>query len=99
MPICFNNNKAIEVVETTPEVAMRFLYRDDYKKSDSNSPDNSAYGFSTTELPNIGDDPLRSLRSFEKLTLIPRKETIYACHIAPKAFYRGPCARNPDNSV
>jgi len=96
MPTSFDNNKAIEVIETTPELAMRFVYKDDYKKADSTSPDNSAHGFSTTELPNI-DDPLRSLRSFEKLTLIPRKETIYACHIAPKAFYKGPCATDPDN--
>ena len=58
--------------------------------------DNSVHGFSVTQLPNI-DDPLRSLRSVEKLTLIPRKETIYGCHIAPKAFYKGACARDPDN--
>lgn len=92
----FNNNKDIEVIETTPELVMRFVYKDDYKKADSASPDNSTQGLSTTELPNI-DDPLRSLRSLEKLTLIPRKDTIFACHIAPKAFYKGLCARDPDN--
>jgi hypothetical protein len=33
----------------------------------------------------------------EKLTLIPRKETIYGCHIAPKAYYKGACEKDPDN--
>lgn len=90
-----NLNKTIEVFETTTAVA-RFVYKDDYKKADSTSPDNSVHGFYITEVPNI-DDPLRSLRSLEKLTLIPRKETIYACHIAPKAYYKGRCATDPDN--
>jgi hypothetical protein len=94
MTIGLNNNKIIEEIEAT--TVARFVYPDDYKKTDSTSPDNSVHGFSVTELPNI-DDPLRSLRSVEKLTLIPRKETIYRCHIAPKAFYKGPCARDPDN--
>lgn len=95
MTIGLNNDKMIEVIEATIAVA-RFVYPDDYKKADSTSPENSVLGFSVTELPNI-EDPLRSLRSLEKLTLIPRKETIYACHIAPKAYYKGPCERDPDN--
>jgi hypothetical protein len=95
MTIGLNNNKIIEEIEA-PTAVVRFVYPDDYKKADSTSPDNSVHGFSVTELPNI-DDPLRSLRSVEKLTLIPRKETIYGCHIAPKAFYKGACARDPDN--
>jgi len=95
MTVSLNNNKAIEVIESAAAIA-RFVYPDDYKKADSTSPDNSVHGFSVTELPNI-DDPLRSLRSFEKLTLIPRKERIYGCHIAPKGYFKGPCARDPDN--
>jgi hypothetical protein len=95
MTVGLNNNKIIEEIEFTGTVA-RFVYPDDYKKADSTSPDNSVHSLSLTELPNI-EDPLRSLRSVEKLTLIPRKETIYKCHIAPKAFYKGPCARDPDN--
>lgn len=87
--------KNIEVIESPTAVA-RFVYRDDYQKADSDSPANSVHGSSVTELPNI-DDPLRSLRSLEKLSLIPRRETIYKCHIAPKAFYKGPCATDPDN--
>jgi hypothetical protein len=94
MKITFNNNKIIEKIETT--TAATYVYPDDYKKAESTSPDNSVHGFSVTELPNI-DDPLRSLRSLEKLTLIPPMETIYGCHIAPKAFYTGACARDPDN--
>lgn len=95
MTVCLSNNKSIEEIKATSAVAS-FVYSDDYKKADSTSPDNSTLGLSVTELPNI-DDPLRSLRSLEKLSLIPRKETIYACHIAPKAFYKGACARDPDN--
>jgi hypothetical protein len=94
MTISLNNNKFIEEIEAT--TGARFVYPDDYKKADSTSPDNSVHGFSVTELPNI-DHPLRSLRSVENLTLIPRKETIYACHIAPRAYYKGACVRDPDN--
>jgi hypothetical protein len=94
MTVGLNNNKIFEEIEAT--TVARFVYPDDYKKADSTSPDNSVHGFSVTELPNI-EDPERSLRSVEKLTLIPRKEKIYGCHIAPKAFYKGPCARDPDN--
>jgi hypothetical protein len=95
MIVSFNNNKALEVIEATTVLA-RFVYPDDYQKADSTSPANSTHGFSVTELPNI-EDPVRSLRSFENLALIPRKETIYGCHIAPKAFYKGRCATDPDN--
>jgi hypothetical protein len=95
MTISLDNDKAIEVIEATTSVA-NFVYPGDYKKGDSTSPANSTHSVSVSELPNF-QDPVRSLRSLENLTLIPRKETIYRCHIAPKAFYKGSCARDPDN--
>lgn len=88
-------NKTLDVLESVTANA-RFVFIDDYKKSDSTSPVNTL--MSATELPNI-EDPIRSLRSLEKLTLIPRKETIFRCHIAPKAFYKGACERDPDNML
>lgn len=49
-----------------------------------------------SELPNI-NDPVRSLRSLENLSLVPRKDVIFQCHIAPKAFYKGKCSTDPNN--
>jgi hypothetical protein len=90
-------NKTLQTLESFHKVA-QYVYIDDYKKSDSTSPDNSLHSLSVpiSELPNI-DDPLRSLRSLENLALIPRKATVFKCHIAPKAFYKGSCETDPDN--
>ena len=88
-------NKVLEVLDS--EIVANYVFADEYKKSDSDSPENS-FGdtFSVTELPNI-DDPARSLRSLENLSLIPRKDVVYQCHIAPKAFYKGKCSTDPNN--
>jgi hypothetical protein len=90
MACVFNNNRMMDVIETT--AVARYMYPEPY----SFPPENSVHDCSVTELSNI-EDPLRSLRSFEKLSLIPRKETIYECRIAPMAYYKGPCATDPDN--
>lgn len=88
-------NKEHEVLDS--EEVAKFMFIDDYKKRDSDSPENSLRDTaSASELPNI-DDPMRSLRSLENLSLLPRKDVVYKCHIAPKAFYKGKCSNDINN--
>lgn len=93
MTIAFN--KVHDVLDS--EQVAKYVFSDDYQKSDSNSPENSVRDtFSVSELPNV-DDPVRSLRTLENLSLLPRKDVVYQCHIAPKAFYKGKCSTDPNN--
>ena len=87
-----------DIISIESQLSTRFVYIDDYKKSDSTSPANSLrdLSVSASELPNISD-PLRQLRSLENLSLIPHKTTVFRCHIAPKAFYKGSCETDPNN--
>jgi hypothetical protein len=86
-------NKTLQTLESFHEVA-QYVYIDDYKNT---SPANSLHSLCVhiSELSNI-DDPLRSLR-LENLALVPCKATVFQCHIAPKAFYKGSCETDPDN--
>lgn len=60
----------------------------DYKRDDSNSPENSHYDSNQSEETSFdGFNPDKSLRSLEDLSRLSHLETIYRCHIAPKAHY------------
>ena len=59
----------------------------DYVKESSTSPNNSrTETISVSEIPFTGD-PLHALCSLEDLTKLPKGDTVFKCHIAPKAFF------------
>ena len=60
----------------------------DYKQDDSNSPANSHYDSNQSEETSFdGFNPDKRLRSLEDLSRLAHLETIFRCHIAPKAHY------------
>lgn len=73
MTITFN--RVHEVLDS--EQVAKYVFFDDYQKSDSNSPENSVQDtYSVSQLPNV-EDPERSLRALENLSLLPPRGVVY----------------------
>jgi hypothetical protein len=78
--------RKFEIFESDEEAT--YILVTDYVKEHSDSPNNSRTDtISVSEIPFTGD-PLHSLCSLEDLTQLPKGDTVFQCHIAPKAFFK-----------
>lgn len=86
----------IETVDSQEEAA--YVYKNAYKFEDSTSPANTGGDMASNTEVEFGGDPVIQMRSLENLALLKKHETLYKCHIAPKAFYQQ-YKNDPDNII
>ena len=74
-----------------------YVHRNDYRFEDSDSPSNTYDDVKSPTEIEVTHDPLQEMQSLENIKLLPPGDTLYKCHIAPRAFF--PDYANDKNNI
>ena len=87
-----------KIEEFSSEIVAQYIFKDEYKSEESESPENTREGILSTSDVSSPSNPVYQLRSVENLSLFIRHEKAEKCHIAPSAFFPQ-YDNDPDNFI